>query len=61
MKEYNELKKKLEKNGFILRKDGNHPIFVKNGVDVTVTKNIRHPETIFKKTVKYYEKSLQNV
>jgi predicted RNA binding protein YcfA (HicA-like mRNA interferase family) len=61
MKNYRILKSMLEKNGFELQKDGSHPIFKKNGVTVLVTKNIRNPEMVFKKTVKYYEQGLQQV
>ena len=51
----------LEKVGFELYKDGNHPIYRKDGVTVLVTKNIRNPEMVFKKTIKYYEQSLEKV
>ena len=57
MKNYRILQKMLEQHGFVLVKDGNHPIFSKNGKTVLVTKNIRDPKTIFKRTVKYYEQS----
>jgi trimethylamine:corrinoid methyltransferase-like protein len=61
MKNYRILKVMLENVGFELYKDGNHTIFRKDGVTVLVTKNIRNPEMVFKKTIKYYEQSLQNV
>jgi len=61
MKNYRILKAMLEKVGFELYKDGNHPIYRKDGVTVLVTKNIRNPEMVFKKTIKYYEQSLEKV
>jgi predicted RNA binding protein YcfA (HicA-like mRNA interferase family) len=61
MKNYRILKAMLENAGFELYKDGNHPIYRKDSVTVLVTKNIRNPEIVFKKTIKYYEQSLEKV
>lgn len=56
MKNYKVLLSMLKKEGFKLYKDGPHPIFIKNGKTVLVTKNVRCPKMILKKTLSYYEK-----
>lgn len=50
--EFRKLSKMLRKKGFILIRDKNHAIFERNGKQVSVSKNIRDPKTIYAKCVK---------
>lgn len=50
-KNFRELRKMLEKEGFILIKDGNHCIFERNSKTICVTKNVRDPKRLFHKAL----------
>lgn len=51
MKQYRELKKLLENEGFVLVKDGNHCLYEKGGKTICVTKNVRDAKTLFRKAL----------
>jgi hypothetical protein len=55
-KEFRELKKMLENEGFIMIKEGEHCIFNRNGKNVTITKNVRDPKRLFRKAMGQAEK-----
>jgi len=50
-KNFRELRKMLEKEGFVLIKDGEHCIFKRNDKTVCVTKNVRNPKILFHKAL----------
>lgn len=52
------VKKALEKQGFVIVKDGNHVIFSKQGHTVCVTKNVRNPQGLIKKALKQWKNEL---
>ena len=56
-KNFRELKKMLENEGFVLAKDGNHVIFEKEGKTVCVTKNVRNPSMLFKRALGQFRKA----
>lgn len=55
-KNYRKLIKMLKKDGFEVVREGNHVILIKDGHNACVTRNVKDPNTLFKDTVKRWER-----
>jgi predicted RNA binding protein YcfA (HicA-like mRNA interferase family) len=59
-KERRELEELLRKSGFqFVRDSGPHMVWIKDGTEVTVSKNVRDPKTLYKKTIRHHENTKQ--